>query len=114
MDEVGRNLNNGGSGVVAGDDTSKAAAKAGTYLPNAWGLYDMHGNVWEWCLDWYRIYPGTVTDPKGASSGSARVRRGGSWYQYADSSRSANRADFPPGNVGGNIGFRVALPSGQQ
>ena len=81
----------------------------GQKLPNAWGLYDMHGNVWEWCLDWYRAYPTTaVTDPMGPDTGSHRVNRSGSIADSAYDCRSATRNGPPDGRYI-DAGFRVAL-----
>lgn len=63
-----------------------------SYPPNAWGLYDMHGNVWEWCQDWIGPYPKRkVVDPSGPESGPGKVRRGGSWFKHGYACRSANR-----------------------
>ena len=113
MAEVGRYYYNGGSGYSQTCSTTNGTAKVGSYLPNAWGLYDMHGNVWELCLDWYNSsYYGTaaVSDPAGPSSGSSRVARGGSWYsQRAQYCRSAYRGYCSPSYRSRNYGFRVAF-----
>ena len=81
--------------------------------PNAWGLYDMHGNVMEWCSDWAGDYPeGSVSDPTGPNEGSSRMIRGGAWLTPAMLGRSGNRAfHFPPDTRSDYVGFRVALSS---
>ena len=82
----------------------------GQKKPNAWGLYDMHGNVWEWCNDWHGGYPsGSVTDPTGPASGVYRVLRGGNCYIPAKYCRSAYRYISNPTNRVYGVGFRVAL-----
>jgi len=100
------------------ENSDQKTHPVGSKLPNAWGLYDMHGNVWEWCQDWEEDYPsGSVTDPSGATSGSYRsyrVFRGGSWSSTAGDCRSAYRSSFEPSLRHGIIGFRVSLsPSGK-
>jgi formylglycine-generating enzyme required for sulfatase activity len=99
LDEIGWYKDN------SGGKTHSVAAKK----PNAWGLYDMHGNVWEWCEDLYGDYPsGIVTDPTGDSSGSDRVLRGGSWVSAARACRSAYRGRGIPGSLDAK-GLRLVL-----
>jgi formylglycine-generating enzyme required for sulfatase activity len=82
----------------------------GSFVPNAWGLYDMHGNMWEWCADWYGEYPtGIVVDPLGPENGQSRVQRGGSWSFYAQYCRSASRVRYDPSSRSFNDGFRCVL-----
>ncbi len=83
----------------------------GKLQPNAWGLYDMTGNVYQWCADWYGRYPGgEIADPSGPAAGTVHVLRGGAWYYDRSYCRSAYR-DYDPGYVSNFIGFRVALVS---
>jgi formylglycine-generating enzyme required for sulfatase activity len=79
----------------------------GQKIANAYGLHDMHGNVWEWCWDWYAPYvPGTVLDPVGPDSGFRRVIRGGSWYYFARDCRSASRGFYWPNSADDIVGLR--------
>ncbi len=119
LSKLGRYFYNGGckniydkKGVLK-STKRLGTTKAGSYLPNGWGLYDMHGNAYEWCLDWYAAYPGgsSVTDPLGPDSGLIRVCRGGSWDDPSVFCRSAHRnVVFIPGlSDFSTVGFRVAL-----
>src|SRR5262249_49174350 len=82
----------------------------GSHLPNTWGLYDMHGNVFEWCSDWYGEYPdGDVVDPRGLLVGVTRDLRGGAWDTYLTGCRSAARACLRPSKNGVQEGADFAV-----
>ena len=100
--------NSGDKGEYRGKTTS-----VGSFPPNAWGLYDMHGNVFEWCSDRHGENPSvSVTDPTGSASGPFRVVRGGSWLSLPSNCRSAYRLRCPPSLRFNFLGFRVVCGSG--
>jgi len=118
---LGRYERNGGK-VLSGNRyvapaqscrATNGTAIVGSYAPNAWGLYDMHGNVWEWCLDWYKDDVTALDGAVNTVSGTSRLVRGGSWMDTADFCRSARRATGSPSDrTYSHVGFRVVCTAG--
>lgn len=119
LNPLGRYRYNGGWGPTGATypgttcTADMGTAKVGSYEPNAWGIYDMLGNVWEWCLDWYQESPLGFDVATGPSTGTARVWRGGSFNGASSPCRAAYRAGPTPNSANLQLGFRLACSIGQ-
>jgi len=108
----GDSLTSGQANISGGP---RETTDVGKYPANGWGFHDMHGNVWEWCADWYGDYPtGGARDPVGPADGSFRVSRGGSWLFTALTARSAYRDRYLPADSYSSLGFRLSLRPASQ
>lgn len=113
MYNIGRFYWNGGANSDSRDYAAdRGTAVVGSYLPNAWGLYDMHGNLWEWCLDWHGRQLGG-TDPVGVKSGTNRVVRGGAWSHVEHLCSAVFRGIAVPAENGNHRGVRICCAVGK-
>ena len=99
-------------GGAARGPSLKRTCKVGSYEPNPLGIYDMHGNVWEWCHDWFDesyFLNSPVQDPQGPAEGTVKTYRGGSWLHFGFFCRAAFRSGYTPQGGVSRLGFRVAL-----